>query len=49
MRLRLLEVAADLFRQKGFGQTTTRELADLLGIKKASLYDYDCLERSAQH
>jgi AcrR family transcriptional regulator len=40
MRRRLLCVAADLFRRKGFAQSTTRELAQLLGLKKASLYYY---------
>lgn len=37
---RLLEAAADLFRQKGYAATTTRELADRLGIQKASLYHH---------
>jgi AcrR family transcriptional regulator len=40
MRRRLLSVAAELFRRKGFAQATTRELAELLGLKKASLYYY---------
>jgi AcrR family transcriptional regulator len=40
MRHRLLSVAAELFRRKGFAQATTRELAELLGLKKASLYYY---------
>ncbi len=35
---RLLPTAAALFRSKGYASSTTRELADLLGIKKASLY-----------
>lgn len=39
-RRRLLGIAADLFRRKGFAQATTRELAELLGLKKASLYHY---------
>ncbi len=39
-RHRLLGIAADLFRRKGFAQATTRELAELLGLKKASLYHY---------
>lgn len=37
---RLLAVAAQQFRTKGYPGTTTRELADLLGLKKASLYHY---------
>ncbi|MCW3041326.1 MAG: transcriptional regulator, TetR family [Solirubrobacterales bacterium] len=37
---RLLDVAADLFRRKGYAQTTTRELAEELGIKKATLYHH---------
>jgi AcrR family transcriptional regulator len=39
-RHRLLGIAADLFRRKGFARATTRELAGLLGLKKASLYHY---------
>jgi AcrR family transcriptional regulator len=35
---RLLATAAQLFRRKGYAQSSTRELADLLGIQKASLY-----------
>lgn len=35
---RLMTTAADLFRRKGYAQATTRELADALGIRKASLY-----------
>lgn len=38
--LRLLEVAAQLFRTRGYGGTTTRELASQLGIQNASLYHY---------
>jgi TetR/AcrR family transcriptional regulator, cholesterol catabolism regulator len=37
---RLLILAAELFRQKGYGLTTTRELASRLGIQKASLYHH---------
>jgi TetR/AcrR family transcriptional regulator, cholesterol catabolism regulator len=37
---RLLQTAASLFRRKGYGASTTRELADLLGIQKASLYHH---------
>jgi TetR/AcrR family transcriptional regulator, cholesterol catabolism regulator len=37
---RLLVLAAELFRQKGYGLTTTRELASRLGIQKASLYHH---------
>jgi TetR/AcrR family transcriptional regulator, cholesterol catabolism regulator len=40
IRYRLLGVAAELFRSKGFALATTRELAKLLGLKKASLYYY---------
>lgn len=35
---RLLAVSARLFRAKGFGAATTRELANLTGIQNASLY-----------
>jgi TetR/AcrR family transcriptional regulator, cholesterol catabolism regulator len=35
---RLLETAAGLFAAKGFGATSTREIAAALGIQKASLY-----------
>jgi TetR/AcrR family transcriptional regulator, cholesterol catabolism regulator len=38
--LRLLDVAAQLFRTRGYGGTTTRELASQLGIQNASLYHY---------
>jgi AcrR family transcriptional regulator len=41
-RERLLLTAADLFRLKGYAQSTTRELAELLGLKKATLYH--CVE-----
>ncbi len=37
---RLLQTAASLFRKKGYGASTTRELSDLLGIQKASLYHH---------
>jgi AcrR family transcriptional regulator len=37
---RLLDTAASLFRAKGYGASTTRELAALLGIQNASLYHY---------
>jgi TetR/AcrR family transcriptional regulator, cholesterol catabolism regulator len=37
---RLLAEAAQLFRQKGYAETTTRELADRLGVRKASLYHH---------
>jgi AcrR family transcriptional regulator len=39
-RDRILLIAADLFRRKGYAGSTTRELAGLLGLKKASLYHY---------
>jgi AcrR family transcriptional regulator len=37
---RLLGTAAALFRAKGYASSTTRELAALLGIQKASLYHH---------
>ena len=37
---RLLSAAASLFRQKGYSASTTREIAALLGINKASLYHH---------
>ena len=37
---RLLRLAAALFRKKGYTASTTRELASLLGIQKASLYHH---------
>jgi AcrR family transcriptional regulator len=40
MRARLIATGASLFQQKGFDGATTRELAGLLGLKKASLYHY---------
>ena len=35
---RLLDAAASLFSKKGYGATSTREIAAALGIQKASLY-----------
>jgi AcrR family transcriptional regulator len=40
MELRILSTAAELFRTKGYAQSTTRELAEMIGLKKASLYHY---------
>lgn len=37
---RVLDTAAELFRRKGYAQTTTRELAEELGIHKATLYHH---------
>jgi TetR/AcrR family transcriptional regulator, cholesterol catabolism regulator len=37
---RLLDTAAALFWEKGYAETTTRELAAALGINKASLYHH---------
>jgi TetR/AcrR family transcriptional regulator, cholesterol catabolism regulator len=37
---RLVPTAAALFRAKGYAGATTRELAELLGIHKASLYHH---------
>lgn len=37
---RLLDAAAQLFWTKGYASTTTRELADVLGVRKASLYHH---------
>lgn len=36
----LLAKAADLFRRKGYAGATTRELADAIGVQKASLYHH---------
>ena len=35
---RLLDAAAALFSRKGYAATSTREIAEILGIRKASLY-----------
>lgn len=35
---RLLDTAAALFSRKGYAATSTREIAEILGIRKASLY-----------
>jgi AcrR family transcriptional regulator len=35
---RILQAAASLFAQKGYGATTTREIADASGLERASLY-----------
>jgi AcrR family transcriptional regulator len=37
---RLLDAAAKLFWSKGYASTTTREIAALLGVQKASLYHH---------
>jgi len=37
---RLLSVSASLFREKGYSASSTREIAELLGISKASLYHH---------
>ncbi len=37
---RLLDTAAKLFWTKGYASTTTREIADVLGVRKASLYHH---------
>ncbi len=37
---RLFEVALDLFAQKGFDAVSMREIAEAVGIKKASLYSH---------
>jgi TetR/AcrR family transcriptional regulator, cholesterol catabolism regulator len=37
---RLLDVAAKLFWTKGYASTTTREIAEILGVRKASLYHH---------
>lgn len=38
--MRLLSVAASLFRRRGYAGATTRELAGLLGMQSASLYHH---------
>jgi AcrR family transcriptional regulator len=37
---RVLATSAQLFRRKGYAESTTRELAEMLGIRKASLYHH---------
>lgn len=37
---RLLKVAAALFREKGYVSSSTREIAERLGVQKATLYYY---------
>jgi AcrR family transcriptional regulator len=37
---RIFEVALDLFSQKGFDAVSMREIAEAVGIKKASLYSH---------
>jgi AcrR family transcriptional regulator len=37
-RERILEVAARLFSERGFAGTSTRDIADALGVTKAALY-----------
>jgi AcrR family transcriptional regulator len=40
VKARILGIAADLFWNKGFAGTSTRELAEALNIQKASLYHH---------
>lgn len=40
VRERLRAEAASLFRSKGYANTTTRELAERVGLQKASLFHY---------
>lgn len=40
MRERILDTAAEMFASKGFAGTSTREIAEKVGIKQASLYYY---------
>lgn len=40
MRDRILQHAANLFREKGYAGSTTNEIAKKLGLKKASLYHH---------
>ena len=37
---RIFEAAIDLFAQKGFDATSMREISEVVGIKKASLYSH---------
>ncbi len=37
---RIFEAAIDLFAQKGFNATSMREIAETVGIKKASMYSH---------
>jgi AcrR family transcriptional regulator len=39
-RGRIMDVAAHLFRTKGYSGTSTREISSLIGIQKASLYHH---------
>ena len=38
--LEILDAAADLFFHKGFGATTTQDVADAVGLLKGSLYHH---------
>ena len=40
-REQILEVAARLFTSKGYAATSTREIAEAVGIRQASLYYRD--------
>ena len=40
MSERLLDAAAKLFWHKGYASATTREIAEVLGVRKASLYHH---------
>ncbi|HEX4110419.1 MAG TPA: TetR/AcrR family transcriptional regulator [Solirubrobacteraceae bacterium] len=37
---RVMDTAAELFRRKGYAESSMRELAELLGIRKATLYHH---------
>lgn len=51
---KIFEAAVDLFAQKGFDATSMREIAEVVGIKKASLYSHykskdEILEKIVEH
>jgi AcrR family transcriptional regulator len=39
-RAEILDAAAELFTTKGYASTSTREIADAVGIRQASIYHY---------
>ncbi len=39
-RAEILDAAAELFTEKGYGSTSTRMIADAVGIRQASLYHH---------
>ena len=49
VRRRLLDTAEALFAERGYGATTTREIALRAGIDKRMLFDYFASKEADRH